>query len=76
MQDSGDADLAAAREARQRAKSRAQVVAELAGNDADIAQDEYVELAGKTAATQELDGLLNWGDEPVKEEVAPAKLPE
>lgn len=75
--DTADDDLAAARAARNRAKSRSKVTAELVGADAKIAETEYLKEAQRAASTDELDKLLNWGDEPTAaEELAPAKLPE
>ncbi len=73
-----DKDLKDAREARNRAKARASVTSELAGNDAKIAEDEYVKFSSQTATANQLDGLLNWGDEKTeaKEDLQPAKLPE
>lgn len=75
--DSTDQDLAAARAARQRATSRAKVTAELAGNDAKLAENEYLAMANKLDANKELDSLLNWGDEETskQEELDDAKLP-
>lgn len=70
-----DEDLKEAREARQRAKARAKITAELAGNDAKLAEEEYLDYANKQASTSELDGLLDWGDEQTND-LSPAKLPE
>lgn len=79
--DTTDKDLSAARAARQRAKSKATITAELAGNDARLAENEYLDYAAKQAANTELDGLLNWGEETKEEkkgdaDLSPAKLPE
>lgn len=74
--DSIDEDLAAAREARKRAKSISKVAAELNGNDAKIAENEYLQYAQYHTSTAELDGLLNWGDAKESADMSPAKLPE
>lgn len=74
--DTTDQDLAAAREARKRAQARAQVTAELAGNDARVAEGEYLKYAQSAQSNSELDKLLNWGDEDTKKDLDPAKLPE
>lgn len=74
--DTTDQDLAAAREARKRAQARATVTAELAGNDARVAESEYLKYASAAKSNTELDGLLNWGDEEGKKDLDPAKLPE
>ncbi|MGD9714854.1 MAG: hypothetical protein AB7V46_22755 [Thermomicrobiales bacterium] len=75
--DSSDKDLQAAREARKRAQARAKVTSELAGNDAKLAENEYLSYATQTASTKELDGLLDWGEDTSdKKELDPAKLPE
>lgn len=74
--DSGDQDLASAREARKRATARAKVVSELAGNDSRLADNEYAEYAQTATSTSELDKLLNWGDKEEPKELGHAKLPE
>lgn len=73
--DAVDTDLREAREARQRAKARATVTADLIGSDAKVIEDEYLKFASQTQASSELDNILNWGEES-KEELSPAKLPE
>lgn len=75
-QDSTDQDLVAVREARKKAKAKATVSAELSGNDARLADNELKELARGAAATQALDNVLDWGDEPETESLPPAKLSE
>lgn len=76
-EDSADKDLVAARAARKRVVNRAHITSELAGNDAKTAENEYLQMAETAQANTQLDSLLNWGDEPKKEEpLAPAKLPE
>jgi phage shock protein A len=72
--DTTDKDLQAAREARKKAKASAQISTELAGTDAVVAENEYLELAGSAAADSELDSLLNWGDEDAADTKADAKL--
>lgn len=80
--DTADEDLVAVNAARDRAKARSKLVGKLAGNDAAVVEQQYLELANATTADKELDGLLNWGAAaPKKEEAAPeamqnAKLPE
>lgn len=78
MPTEGDEDLKAAREARNRAKSRAAVAAELAGNDASVAEEQYAAYASEQASANQLDQFLNWGEDPKqdKEDLTPAKLPE
>lgn len=61
-EDSTDKDLMAAREARKKAKARASITAELTGNDAVIAENEYLAEAAGSVADSELDDLLDWGD--------------
>ena len=73
--DSSDEELKEAREARNRAKTRAEIKAELAGNDVSLAENEYLQLAAESVASSQLDGMLNWG-ESESEELSPAKLPE
>jgi phage shock protein A len=73
--DSSDEDLKEAREARERAKTRAEIKSELAGNDVSLAENEYLQLAAEAEASSQLDDMLNWG-ESEKEELSPAKLPE
>lgn len=61
-QDSTDKDLQAAREARKAAKAKAQITSELAGNDARLAENEYLSYATESETDSELDELLDWGD--------------
>jgi hypothetical protein len=77
-QDTADADLQKAREARKRVVNRAAVTSEIAGNDAKHAENEYLAMAAQAQSTNELDKLLDFGDGPEKTEdaAAPAKLPE
>lgn len=74
--DTADQDLADARKARNRAKARATVVSELAGNDAKTAENEYLSYANEAASNAQLDNILNWGEEASSENLSPAKLPE
>lgn len=74
--DSTDKDLQAAREARKRAKAKASITAELSGNDAKLAENEYLAEAAGSVADSELDGLLDWGDEDKNDSLADAKLTE
>lgn len=78
--DTTDKDLASARTARERAKAKAKIVGELAGNDARAAESEYVNLATTTQVDSELDRLLNWAegdkDESLKEPKVIGRLPE
>lgn len=77
-EDSTDKDLAAARDARKRAKAKAKISSELTGNDARHAESEYLELAAGSQADAELDGLLDWEDTDTEAEskLDDAKLPE
>lgn len=74
--DTTDQDLAKARAARHRAKAKASITAQLAGNDARAAEDEYVALANTTRVDAQLDNLLNWGETEDPTTLADAKLPE
>jgi chromosome segregation ATPase len=65
--DSTDKDLQAAREARKAAKAKAQITSELAGNDARLAENEYRDYALESEADNELDDLLDWGDNETSE---------
>lgn len=73
--DSTDKDLEAARAARQRAVAQAQISSELTGNDASVAESQYLDMAAESVADSELDDLLDWGDEkePAKQD---AQVPE
>ena len=62
-EDSTDKDLMAAREARKAAKAKAQITSELAGNDARLAENEYLNYANESEADSELDDMLDWGEE-------------
>ena len=73
-EDTTDKDLQAARDARKRAKAKAEITSELTGNDARVAESEYLTMAAGSEADAELDGLLDWGDEESSKE--DAKLPE
>jgi hypothetical protein len=75
-EDSTDKDLQAAREARKKAKAKAAISAEMAGSDAEFAENEYLELAAGSEADAELDDLLDWGDEGEADSKADAKLTE
>jgi len=77
-EDSTDKDLAAARDARKKAKAKAKISTELAGNDARLAENEYLDLASSSKVDEELDGLLDWGDTEASTEskLDDAKLPE
>jgi hypothetical protein len=74
-EDTTDKDLIAVREARRNAKAKAKIMTELSGNDARLAENEYLELASNSDADKELDGLLNWGEE-ASSKMEDAKLPE
>lgn len=73
-EDTVDKDLAAARAARKNAKAKAKITAELAGNDAQLAEDEYVNFASTNDASSEFDALIGLTDD--DSEFDPAKLPE
>jgi phage shock protein A len=79
-EDTTDRDLQAAREARTKAQNRAKISADLAGNDAKLAENEYLDYADKVAQDSEFTSLLNL-DSGKKETAAPtpvmepAKLP-
>jgi phage shock protein A len=60
--DTTDKDLQAARDARKQAQAKAKISAELAGNDAKLAESEYLQLASTSTADKELDNILNWGE--------------
>ena len=74
--DAEDEDLKSAREARERAKARATITAELAGVDHKSQENEYLNLATAAGTAAELDGLLDFGDGAKTEKSEPAKLPE
>jgi len=74
-EDTTDKDLAAAREARKKAKAKAEITADLAGNDARVAESEYLTLSASSEADKELDSLLDWGNDE-KSSMEDAKLPE
>lgn len=73
-EDTTDKDLQAAREARKRAKAKAEITADLAGNDARVAESEYLTMAAGSEADKELDSLLDWGEEDNKRD--DAQVPE
>jgi phage shock protein A len=75
-EDSTDKDLAAARDARKKAKAKAAITTELAGNDARLAENEYLDLAAGSEVDAELDGLLDWGEGDTDSKLDDAKLPE
>jgi phage shock protein A len=77
-EDTTGQDLEAARAARKRVVNRAEITAELAGNDVKNDNNEYLNLAQTSQSNAELDKLLNWGEGEKKEDanLAPAKLPE
>lgn len=75
-EDTTDKDLAAVREARKNAQAKAKITAELSGNDAHIAESEYLQLASNKEADKELDNLLNWGEEETTAKMEDAKLTE
>ena len=72
-----DKDLQAALAARDRAVARAEVTSELAGNDAQLAEDEYLEYANQIEANSELDALIDL-DSMLADgnDLDPAQLPE
>ena len=75
-EDTTDKDLASAREARKKAKAKASISAEMAGSDAEMAENEYLELAAGSEADAELDDLLDWGEADEADSKADAKLTE
>ena len=75
-EDTTDKDLQAAREARKAAKAKAKITADIAGNDARLAENEYLEAATGSEVDEELDALLDFGDESPATGLADAKLPE
>lgn len=74
-EDTTDKDLQAAREARKFAKNKATISSELAGNDAKLAEDEYISFAANHDASNEFDALIGL-EENVVGDLNPAKLPE
>ena len=56
--DGTSAELARMREIRQRAKGRVQVAQELAGTDARVEEEQFLEAARESAATGEFDSLI------------------
>lgn len=76
--DTVDKDLIAARKARETAKAKSKISAELAGNDAQVAEDAYVNFASQNNASSEFDALIGLTDdeEQVDLKTNPAKLPE
>jgi hypothetical protein len=75
--DSTDQDLLAVRQARQKAKARATISAELVGNDAKLAEDEYIKYAADTEHADKFAQLVGLDEGKVEEStLAPAKLPE
>lgn len=74
--DTTDRDLASVREARKNAQAKAKITAELSGNDAHLAESEYLQLASNSVADKELDSLLNWGEEEPAAKMEDAKLAE
>ena len=54
-----DKDLQAARAARDRAVARQEITSELAGNDAQLAEDEYLAYSNAIEANNELDDLID-----------------
>jgi len=62
-EDTTDKDLQAVREARKQAQAKAKITTELSGNDAHLAENEYLQLASSSNTDKELDNLLNWGEE-------------
>lgn len=77
-QDTTDKDLESVRAARQKAKARSTITAELVGANASVAENQYLELAKASQADAQLDGMLDWGDKetPAAENLADAKLSE
>jgi phage shock protein A len=76
--DTTDQDLIAVRQARQRAKARATISAELVGNDAKMAEDEYIQYAANTENADAFAKLVGLDEDKPTEEptLNPAKLPE
>lgn len=57
-EDTSDRDLQAARDARSKAQQRAKISADLAGNDAKLAENEYLQYADKVTQDSEFTSLL------------------
>jgi chromosome segregation ATPase len=80
--DTTDDDLAAARAARDRAKASAKVISELTGNDANVAESEYLKYASDTTHADAFAALVGLDEgkpavaEAPKPELEAAKLPE
>lgn len=74
-EDTVDKDLVAARKARQNAKAKAHITAELAGNDARLAEAEYIDFAANNDASSEFDALIGLTED-TETSLDPAKLPE
>jgi predicted nucleic acid-binding Zn-ribbon protein len=75
-EDTVDKDLIAARKARQNAKAKAHITAELAGNDAQLAEAEYVDFAANNDASSEFDALIGLTEDDTDSNLDAAKLPE
>lgn len=75
-EDTTDKDLAAAREARKKSRAKAKITADLAGNDAKLAENEYLAAASGSEIDDELDSLLDFGEESPATALEDAKLPE
>jgi len=72
-----DEDLEAARRARKEMKAKAQISSELAGNDAKVADAEYLRYASDHEANSEFDNLLGLDSGKTEETpMAASKLPE
>jgi archaellum component FlaC len=75
--DDTDQDLIAAREARQNVKARAQVSSELAGNDVNAAEEQFLQFARQSASASKFDALIGLeADKPEVKTAEPAKLVE
>lgn len=75
-EDTTDKDLQSVRQARKDAQAKARITSELSGNDARIAESEYLQLASASNADKQLDTLLNWGEEESASKMEDAKIAE
>jgi len=71
-----DKDLKSAREARKTAKSKAKITAELAGNDAAVAEAEYLNYSKTNESASEFESLIFANKTNPEADLNPAKLPE
>ncbi len=71
-----DQDLLAARRAREEAAAKATVAAEMAGNSAKVAEEEYVKMATVGQANDEFAALLGLENKEAEETLSSSKLAE